>query len=114
MTRVHAIRQIISQKLGEAQFESMYQEFEDHACQEHGCTPAQARKIWRFMATSATYSFNIAHCISYSMLAFWQMYLKVYHPTAFYAAQLRKLPNGQDAKAEQKRIRLLKDAGEKR
>jgi DNA polymerase-3 subunit alpha len=110
MTRVHAIRQIISQKLGEAQFESMYQEFEDHACQEHGCTPAQARKIWRFMATSATYSFNIAHCISYSMLAFWQMYLKVYHPTAFYAAQLRKLPNGQDAKAEQKRIRLLKDA----
>jgi DNA polymerase III subunit alpha len=44
------------------------------------------------------------------MLAFWQMWLKVHHPTAFYAAQLRKIPNGQDAKAEQKRIKLLKDA----
>lgn len=110
MTRVHAIRQIISQKLGEAQFESMYAEFEENACSAHGCTPAQARRIWRFMATSATYSFNIAHCISYSMLAFWQMWLKQHHPTAFYAAQLRKVPNGSDQKAEQKRRRLLKDA----
>lgn len=110
MTRVHAIRQIISQKLGEAQFESMYAEFEENACSQHGCTKQQARRIWRFMATSATYSFNIAHCISYSMLAFWQQWLKQHHPTAFYAAQLRKTPNGQDAKAEQKRIRLLKDA----
>lgn len=110
MTRVHAIRQIISQKLGEAQFESMYAEFEENACSNHGCTPAQARRIWRFMATSATYSFNIAHCISYSMLAFWQMWLKQHHPTAFYAAQLRKTPDGSDAKAEQKRRRLLKDA----
>lgn len=110
MTRVHAIRQIISQKLGEAQFESMYQEFEESACSQHGCSKQQARRIWRFMATSATYSFNIAHCISYSMLAFWQMWLKVHHPQAFYAAQLRKVPNGADAKAEQKRRRLLKDA----
>ena len=105
MTRVHAIRQIISQKLGEAQFESMYNEFEENACTNHGCSRAQARKIWRFMATSATYSFNVAHCISYSMLAFWQMWLKVYHPTAFYAAQLRKTAD------EVKRNRLLKDAG---
>lgn len=110
MTRVHAIRQIISQKLGEAQFESMYAEFEENACSQHGCSPTQARRIWRFMATSATYSFNIAHCISYSMLAFWQQWLKQHHPTAFYAAQLRKVPNGADQKAEQKRRRLLKDA----
>jgi DNA polymerase-3 subunit alpha len=107
MTRVHAIRQIISQKLGEAQFESMYQEFEENACTHHGCTTAQARRIWRFMATSATYSFNIAHCISYSMLAFWQMWLKQHHPTAFYAAQLRKIGG---TNAEIKRNKLLKDA----
>lgn len=104
MTRVHAIRQIISQKLGEAQFESMYREFEEYACANHGCSKEQARRIWRFMATSATYSFNIAHCISYSMLAFWQMWLKQHHPTAFYAAQLRKTPD------EIKRNRLIKDA----
>lgn len=104
MTRVHAIRQIISQKLGEAQFESMYQEFEDGCMRLHGIDAKLARRIWRFMATSATYSFNIAHCISYSMLAFWQQWLKQHHPTAFYAAQLRKTPD------ESRRTRLLKDA----
>lgn len=109
MTKVHAIRQIISQKLGEAQFESMYAEFERNACEQHGCTPAQARRIWRFMATSATYSFNVAHCISYSMLAFWQMWLKQNHPSAFYAAQLRKTP--EEAKTNHaRRNRLIKDA----
>jgi DNA polymerase-3 subunit alpha len=110
MTKVHAIRQIISQKLGEAQFESMYQQFEDNAIKEHGCTKEQARRIWRFMATSATYSFNIAHCISYSMLAFWQMWIKQHHQTAFYAAALRKTGNGNDDKTVYKRTRSLKDA----
>lgn len=104
MTRVHAIRQIISQKLGEAQFESMYQEFEDGCKRLHGIDAKLARRIWRFMATSATYSFNIAHCISYSMLAYWQQWLKQHYPTAFYAAQLRKTPD------EARRTRLLKDA----
>lgn len=110
MSRVHAIRQIISQKLGEAQFESMYAEFE-HGCLElHGIDAKLARRIWRFMATSATYSFNVAHCVSYSMLSFWQQWLKQHHPTAFYAAQLRKVGNGNDAKIERKRTTLLKDA----
>jgi len=104
MSKVHAIRQIISQKLGEAQFEAMYSQFESGCKEIHGIDAKLARRIWRFMATSATYSFNIAHCISYSMLAFWQQWLKQHHPTAFFAAQLRKTPD------EYKRNRLIKDA----
>ncbi|WQY91182.1 DnaE-like DNA polymerase III alpha [Mycobacterium phage Benzema] len=103
MSEVHSIRKIISQKLGEAQFEAKYKMFEDNACQNHGCTPEQAQKIWRFLATSATYSFNIAHCISYSMLAYWQMWIKQHHPTAFYAAQLRKVN-------DEKLYKLMRDA----
>jgi DNA polymerase-3 subunit alpha len=49
-----------------------------------------ARLIWKRMATAGTYAFNIAHCVSYSMLGFWAMYLKVHHPLEFYAAQLQK------------------------
>jgi DNA polymerase-3 subunit alpha len=103
MSEVHSIRKIISQKLGEAQFEAKYKMFEDNAVQEHGCTPELAQKIWRFLATSATYSFNIAHCVSYSMLAFWQMWIKQHHPTAFYAAQLQKVN-------DEKRFKLMRDA----
>lgn len=107
MSRVHDIRKIISQKLGEAQFEAMYAEFESGAA-KHGVKPELAMKIWRFMSTSATYSFNIAHSISYSMLAFWQMWLKQHHPTAFYAAQLSKMGDGKQVL--DKRGRLLQDA----
>ena len=103
MAKVHDIRKIISQKLGEAQFEAMYSEFEDGCKRLHGIDAALAQKIWRFMATSATYSFNIAHCISYSMLAFWQMWIKQHHPTAFYAAQLQKVN-------DEKRMKLMQDA----
>ena len=103
MSEVHSIRKIISQKLGEAQFEEKYAMFEKHACEVHGCTPEQAQRIWRFLATSATYSFNVSHCISYSKLAYWQMWLKQHYPTEFYAAQLRKVP-------EEKLYRLMRDA----
>ena len=108
MGRVHDIRKIISSKLGEQEFDKMYAEFEAGAMRLHGIKPELALRIWRFMSTSATYSFNIAHCISYSMLAFWQMWIKVHHPTAFYAAQLTKVGDGKNKLY--KRGKLMQDA----
>lgn len=104
MTRVHEIRQIISAKLGEAQFGSFYEKFEEGAKRLHGIDADLALRIWRFMVTSATYTFVTAHSTSYAILAWWQMWLKVYYPTVFYAAQLRKTYE------EYKRTKLLKDA----
>jgi DNA polymerase-3 subunit alpha len=43
------------------------------------------------------------------MLAFWQMWIKVHHPLAFYAASLQKLGDDKQAQ-EYKRPRLLQDA----
>lgn len=106
--RVGDIRKIISQKLGEASFQAMWEEFRDGANRLHGVEEELALKIWRFMVTSATYSFNIAHCVSYSMLAFWQMWIKQHHPTAFYAAQLSKV--GDDKARLVKRGKLMQDA----
>jgi DNA polymerase-3 subunit alpha len=101
--RVHEIRRIISLKLGEAQFNTSSQEFIETAVAMHGVTPETATAVWGRLVTSASYSFNIAHCISYAMLAFWCMYMKVHYPTAFYAAQLRKV-------SDDKWGRLIKDA----
>ena len=103
VTKVADIRKIISQKLGEMSFNTMQEEFVDGAHRLHGIDRALAIRIWKFMVTSATYSFNVAHCVSYSMLAFWCMWLKRHHPLAFYTAQLRKT-------AEDKWPKLLKDA----
>jgi DNA polymerase-3 subunit alpha len=91
VAKVADIRKIISQKLGEASFNAMREEFVKGAKEHHGVEEELADRIWKLMVTSATYSFNIAHCISYGMLAFWSMWLKVHHPVAFYAAQLSKV-----------------------
>jgi DNA polymerase-3 subunit alpha len=103
VAKVGDIRRIISQKLGEASMNNMREEFQSGARRLHGIKQDLSGRIWRQMVTSANYSFNIAHCISYSMLGFWCMWLKVHHPLAFYAAQLAKVN-------DDKRPRLMKDA----
>lgn len=103
------IRRAISKKLGEAHMNTMAQEFIDGAHRLHGIDPKLGLRIWKFMVTSATYSFNVAHCISYSMLGFWCMYLKQNFPREFYAAQLQKIGDTKKAK-EHRRPRLMTDA----
>lgn len=105
VAKVGDIRRIISQKLGEASMNNMRAEFQAGALRLHRVKEELSGRIWRQMVTSANYSFNIAHCISYSMLGFWCMWLKVHHPLAFYAAQLAKI-------GDEKRPRLMKDAME--
>lgn len=104
MTRVHEIRQIISAKLGEAQFGSFYEKFEEGAKRIHGIDAELALKIWRFMVTSATYTFVTAHSTGYAIIAWWAQWFKVHHPAAFYAARLHKEAD------EYKRTKLIKDA----
>jgi DNA polymerase-3 subunit alpha len=102
VTRVGEIRRIISQKLGEAQFNESRGEFVAGAA-THEVSKPDAEKMWGRLVTSATYSFNIAHCVSYSMLAFWCMWLKIHYPVQFYAAQLKVTD-------EKEWMRLIKDA----
>lgn len=101
---VGQIRRIISKKLGEAAFQMNYEKFADGAERLHGIKRETSDKIWRRLVTSGTYSFNIAHAISYSTLAFWTAWLKCHHPLAFYAASLAKASEKED------QFRLMKDA----
>lgn len=101
---VGQIRRIISKKLGEAAFQMSYTQFQDGAAQLHNIKPELADKIWKRLVTSGTYSFNIAHAISYSMLAFWTAWLKTHHPLPFYAASLAK------ATDKEQQYKLMRDA----
>lgn len=60
--RIGDIRRIISQKLGEASMQTMFEDFVRGAADLHDIDRKLATRIWKFMVTSATYSFNIAHC----------------------------------------------------
>jgi DNA polymerase-3 subunit alpha len=101
-----AIRKIISQKKGEAAFESMWMDFKTGALSQ-GISEELSRRIWNRMVTAGTYAFNVAHCVSYSMLGFWAMWLKVHHPLAFYAAQLQKVK-------PERQLELMRDMQDER
>ena len=103
VAEVHEIRKIISKKLGEAKFNESAESFAAGAKRLHGIDAETAKGIWGRLVTSATYAFNVAHCISYSMLGVWAMWFKVHHPAAFYTAQLRRTK-------ETMWPRLIKDA----
>lgn len=102
-THASAIRKIISNKKGESAFNAMWKDFRDGAKRRNGIDEDTAREIWKRMVTAGTYAFNIAHCISYSVLGFWCMWLKIHHPVAFYTAQLRKNEG-------EKALQLMRDA----
>ena len=85
------IRKIISLKYGEAAFNSYREGFIEGAV-SNGHDPAEADNVFRHMITAGQYAFNLAHSVSYSLIGYWSMYFKTYHPQAFYAASLRKTP----------------------
>ncbi len=103
VARVHEIRRIISKKLGEAQFNTSANDFAENAARLHGVSKELAMEVWGRVVTSASYAFVYSHSLAYTMIGYWAMYLKVHHPTAFYAAQLQKV-------SEEKWPRLIKDA----
>lgn len=101
--RVHEIRRIISKKLGEAQFNTSARDFATNAAKMHGVSEELAMEVWSRVVTSASYAFVYSHSLAYTIIGYWCMWLKVHHPEAFYAAQLRKVK-------EEKWPRLIRDA----
>lgn len=101
--KVHDIRRIISKKLGEAAFNSSFEAFAEGAAALHGAPRELAEKVWGRVVTSASYAFVYSHSLAYTQIGYWCMYMKVHHPTAFYAAQLAKIK-------EEKWPKLIRDA----
>lgn len=104
---VNKIRNVIQYKLGEGAFNELYEEFVAGA-EAQGLNRSVATDVWDRMVSSAGYSFNIAHSISYAKIAYWAMWLKVYYPPSFYVASLIKCGDGKDDLP--RRQKLLREA----
>jgi DNA polymerase III subunit alpha len=103
-TDLNWIRKIIAKKIGQAAFQVSMENFKEGAARLHGISPEVAETIWYRLVTAGTYAFNIAHAVSYSMLAFWTAWLKAHYPVEFYAASLAKTGDADD------QFRLMRDA----
>jgi len=96
------VRSIISKKKGQAAFAELWHDFAEGAL-KNGVPAEEAKRVWRGMITSGGYAFNVAHAVSYSVLAYWTMWFRVHHPLAFFFARLL---HAQDTEAT---LAVLKD-----
>jgi DNA polymerase-3 subunit alpha len=102
------IRKIIGKKLGEHQFEGIWQAFRDGCNATSGIQEDAALAVFGSIRTAAGYAFNIPHSYSYALIAWWSAYLKCHHKVEFFASSLAKNGDGKDQIP--RRTALLKDA----
>jgi DNA polymerase-3 subunit alpha len=91
--RVHDIRRIISQKLGEAQFNASSENFITGAMELNNVSREVAAKVWERVVTSASYAFVYSHSLSYSIIGYWCQWFKQHYPTQFYQVKLGRTPD---------------------
>lgn len=101
---IHHIRRIIAKKAGEAAFQMSWGTFRDGAKRLHNMDEKLSDKIWKLLVTSGTYAFVTAHAVSYTLLGWWCMWLKMHYPLEFYAASLSKTGDAEQA------YKLMRDA----
>jgi DNA polymerase III alpha subunit len=70
--------------------------------------PGQAEDLWDEMCEFASYAFNFAHAVSYSLISYASAYIKQRWPLEFATAQLRHAADDEQAKAL---LRELKEEG---
>lgn len=110
-TEIGRLRKIIGAKQAGGAFEEFWIKFRDGASKLHDAPESLSREVWDYMAASSSYLFNVAHAISYAVVAYWTMYLKVYHPTEFFAASLRTAAKKGKVKGKaDPQLLLLQDA----
>lgn len=111
---VGEIRSIISKKKGNAEFNKRQKQFLKGARKIHlrynvpPMSDEVAIKIWKRMLTSGQYAFNAAHAACYSLISYYCMFFKIYHPAVFLYASLKHLCGGTEGKRKQ--ADLVRDA----
>jgi DNA-directed DNA polymerase III PolC len=84
-----SIRRAMGKKMGDEYFNKKLEEFVEGCAKTCGVTREAATKIWQQMRTFGSYGFNRSHSVSYGLVTYWTLYMKVYHRLEYAAASLR-------------------------
>lgn len=82
------IRKIIGKKRSVKEFEVYKKKFKDGCKKTKIFTEREAKQFWEGLQEWASYGFNKAHSVEYSILAVWCIWLKCFYPSEFICGAL--------------------------
>lgn len=82
------IRKVISKSQGDELFMKFKREFVDGCVKKQTLSAEDAGKMWEELSSFGSYSFNLSHAVEYSLISYWDAYLKHYWPAEFLACSL--------------------------
>jgi DNA polymerase-3 subunit alpha len=85
---VTAVRKLMTKHEGREKLEGIKKRFFKFLREIFHNTPEECDIVWGRIGDEGAYGFNIAHCVAYTLIAFYTMWLKVYHPLVFYWANM--------------------------
>lgn len=88
MASCDKIRKLMAKSKGEAAIDGYKTKFLDGCAELKTVDKKTAANLWKTILTFGKYGFNKAHSVEYSMITYWDMWLKAYYPSEFLAACL--------------------------
>jgi DNA polymerase III subunit alpha len=82
------VRKIVAKSKGGEEFAKFKNTFAKGCVKNKTLNKEEAEKLWDELATFGAYGFNRSHSVGYSVLAYWQMFIKIYYPLEFICASL--------------------------
>jgi DNA polymerase-3 subunit alpha len=82
------IRKVVAKSKGGEEFSKFKKTFANGCIKNKTLNKEEAEKLWDELASFGEYGFNCSHSVGYSVLAYWQMYIKYYYPLEFICASL--------------------------
>jgi DNA polymerase-3 subunit alpha len=82
------IRKIIGKSKGAEAIEKYKNVFVNGCVETSNLKRETAIELWEEIVGFGAYGFNKSHAVEYSIISYWQMWLKVNYPLEFYAASL--------------------------
>lgn len=90
------IRKLISRSQGVEKFNTFKEQFAIGA-KDNGMSDHEIDVMWDSICTFGSWAFNKSHSVSYTIISYWTMWLKVHYPIEYYSALLSTVAS-EDAK----------------
>lgn len=92
---VTTVRKLMTKHEGKEKLEGIKQRFFKNLI-NFGTPKEKCEEVWSRIGDEGAYGFNIAHCVAYTLIAYYTMWLKVFHPLVFYWSNMMVSPEDND------------------